>query len=112
MIESDGEAAFRTLETEVLATISKLSGKVIATGGGIVTVPRNLPLIRQNSVIVFLNRDISKLTSKGRPLSAKYGVETLYKIRLPLYRAWCEHEIDSNQSISDTALAIKEVLEL
>jgi len=112
IIETDGEAAFRKLETEALAEVSKLSGKVIATGGGIVTVAENLPLIRQNSVCVFLNRDIGKLSGEGRPLSRKYGAETLYRERLPLYRTWCEHEVDSNQSIEQTAAAVKEALKL
>ena len=112
IIQTDGEAAFRRLETEALAEVSKQSGKVIATGGGIVTVPENLPLIRQNSVCVFLNRDLNKLSSHGRPLSQKYGVEALFKVRLPLYREFGEFEIDSNQSIHDVAEAIKEALKL
>lgn len=112
IIEADGEPAFRKLETEVLSECAKQSGKVIATGGGIVTIDQNLPLIRQNSLCVFLRRDLHKLSSQGRPLSKKFGVETLYKERLPLYREYGEFEIDSNQSIHDTAEAIKEALQL
>ncbi|MBN1777897.1 MAG: shikimate kinase [Clostridiales bacterium] len=112
IIKTDGEEAFRRLESETLSEVGKLSGKVIATGGGIVTIPENLPLIRQNSVCVFLNRDVGKLKSDGRPLSQKYGVEALFQARLPLYRAWCEHEIDSNQSIGRTVNAVKEALKL
>lgn len=112
IIETDGEAAFRKLETEALAELSKQSGKVIATGGGIVTISENLPLIRQNSVCVFLNRDLKKLSSHGRPLSQKFGVEALYKARLPMYREFGEFEIDSNQGISEVAEAVKEALQL
>jgi shikimate dehydrogenase len=112
IICSDGEAAFRRLETEALAGAAKQRGKVIATGGGIVTIPENLPLIRQNSVCVFLNRDLDKLIAEGRPLSQKYGVEALYKARLPLYRAFGEFEVDSNQGIDEVAEAVKEALQL
>ena len=112
IIETDGEAAFRILETEALRELSKQSGAVIATGGGIVTVPQTLTLIRQNSVCVFLNRDISKLTADGRPLSAKYGIEALYQARLPLYRAFCDFEIDCNPSIQQVVSAIREALTL
>ncbi|HPJ03030.1 MAG TPA: shikimate kinase [Candidatus Limiplasma sp.] len=112
IIETDGVEAFRKLETATLAQVTNQSGKVIATGGGIVTVPENLPLIRQNSVCVFLHRDLQKLTDEGRPLSKQYGVETLYKQRLPLYREFAEFEIDSNASIGDVAQAIKEALQL
>ena len=112
IIETDGVEAFRKLETATLAEVTKQSGKVIATGGGIVTIPENLPLIRQNSVCVFLHRDLQKLTDEGRPLSKQYGVEALYKQRLPLYRDFAEFEIDSNASIGDVAQAIKEALQL
>ncbi len=112
IIEQDGIAAFRRLETEALSEAGKLSGMVIATGGGIVTVPENLPLIRQNSVCVFLNRAPDQLVTHGRPLSIQYGVETLYKERLPLYLAWCDREVDNNQSISNVVQSIREALAL
>ena len=112
IIENDGEAAFRTLETQALSEVSKQSGAVIATGGGIVTMSENLPLIRQNSVCVFLNRDIGRLRTGGRPLSVRYGVEALYNARLPLYRAFCEYEIDNNGSVEQTVKAVKEALKL
>ena len=112
IITQDGIKAFRTLETEALAEVSRLSGAVIATGGGIVTIPENLPYIRQNSVCVFLNRDPDKLVTHGRPLSQQYGVETLYQQRLPLYRLWCDMEIDSNQNIERVLQTIREALAL
>ncbi len=112
IIETRGEAAFRALETAALAELAKQSGKVIATGGGIVTIPDNLPLIRQNSVCVFLHRDVQSLSSKGRPLSKQYGVEALYAARLPLYREFCEFEIEANESIQAIAETIKEALQL
>ena len=112
LIGRDGEAAFRALETEVLAEVSKESGTVIATGGGVVTVPGNLPLIRQNSVCVFLKRDLAKLSASGRPLSQRYGVDALYQARLPLYQAWCDAEADSNVSVERTVTEIREALHL
>ena len=61
----DGEPAFRQLETETLESVSKKSGGVIATGGGIVTIPENLKLIRQNSICILLDRDLNKLPTDG-----------------------------------------------
>ena len=52
------------------------------------TRERNLPLIRQNSVCVYLTRDSDQLPTAGRPLSQSKGLETLRAERLPLYRAW------------------------
>ena len=50
----DGEESFRLLEEEVCADICKLSGCVIATGGGVVTREKNHLSLRQNSDVVFL----------------------------------------------------------
>ena len=86
-----GEAAFRALETEVLREFSKRSGLVIATGGGVVTRAENRDLLRQNSTVVFLEReDVRALPKAGRPVSQVRPIEQLAAERLPLYRAWCD----------------------
>jgi shikimate dehydrogenase len=86
----DGEDAFRLLETRILGEEAKKSGLVIATGGGVVTRAENLDLLRQNSLIVYLQRDIRELAINGRPLSQGVGIETLAKQRLPLYEEWSD----------------------
>ena len=88
IFEEDGESAFRKLETAVLADEAKKSGIVIATGGGVVTRPENLDLLRQNSLIIYLKRELSGLATYGRPLSTSTGVRTLADQRLPLYESW------------------------
>ena len=108
----DGEPAFRQLETDILKDVTQKSGAVIATGGGIVTIPENLPLIRQNSTCVFLERDLNNLPSDGRPLSIKNGVAALAEKRLPLYNAWCDIKIAVSGGIDKTANMIKEGLGL
>lgn len=90
IFSEDGEDEFRRIETEVLADYSKESGLILSTGGGIVERERNLDLLRQNSTIIFLDRDFSLLPFDGRPLSKKYGIDALAKKRVPLYRAWCD----------------------
>jgi len=88
IFSSDGEEAFRQLETRILGVESSKHGAVIATGGGVVTRPENLDLLRQNSLVIYLKRDITGLITDGRPLSQNIGIETLAKQRLPLYEAW------------------------
>lgn len=107
----DGEDAFRKIETAVLRDVSKESGMVIATGGGVVTRPENLPLLRQNSLTVLLKRPVEELPSDGRPMSQKYGAAALYEQRRPLYEAWGEFAFDC-VGVEETAQAIKEALEL
>ena len=74
--------------------------------------PENLPLLRQNSVTVYLERPLSDLPVHGRPLSQKHGVEALYRERAPLYEAWSDFTVKSARSVSETARKIAEVLHL
>lgn len=109
---SEGEDAFRKVETQVLEEFSKKSGLVIATGGGVVTREENYPLLHQNSVIVFLNRkDMSDLSKKGRPVSQKKSVETLIRERMPKYTGWSDITIQCENPYVN-AKRIMEVLSL
>jgi len=89
----EGEEAFRKLEYDALQTLCKRSSLVIATGGGIVTKPRNRNIIRQNGIVVFLDRDLTQLPVSGRPLSQKEGIDALAAVRLPLYSQWSDYKI-------------------
>jgi shikimate dehydrogenase len=106
----DGEDKFRTLETSVLQTVCKQSGKVIATGGGVVTRGENRHIICQNGIVVFRERDISLLPVNGRPVSQRDGIETLAAARLPFYRAWSEYTAQG-ENIEQTAADIQKMFE-
>ena len=101
-----GEDAFRQEETRVLTQIGKQSGLVISCGGGVVTRDENYELLHQNSHIVMLNRPLNELSKKGRPITARDGVEKLAEMRMPRYRAWADAIIDSRENAEATALAI------
>ena len=105
----DGEEAFRKVETAVLRDVSKQSGLVIATGGGVVTRPENLPLLRQNSVTLLLHRPVEDLPTDGRPMSQKHGAAALYAKRKPLYEAWGEYRFECD-GVESTVAAIREAL--
>ena len=90
----DGEAAFRRLETEVLAELSRQSGAVIATGGGVVTREENRDLLRQNSTVVWLQRELHSLPLTGRPVSQSRPLNELAAERMPLYRAWSDAAVE------------------
>lgn len=111
IFSEDGEGAFRTLETEALTKISKQSGTVIATGGGIVTQKRNQNLLEQNSVIVFLNCSVDLLPVDGRPVSQSNDIVRLFHERLPLYQSWSSIEFLSS-GVEQTAKKIKEHFKL
>ena len=105
----EGEEAFRSLETEVLSELSGESGLVIATGGGVVTRPRNLPLLRRNSRIVRLIRPVEELPSDGRPLSQKFTPSQLAMEREPLYNSWKEIAVNVTNPTDTAECIIKEV---
>jgi len=109
IISENGEGAFRELETDALRTICKENGLVIATGGGVVTRSLNQNVIKKNGIVIFLDRDLNKLQTKGRPLSKKEGIETLAAQRLPLYNKWCDYTVKSNE-ISQTMKDLKAII--
>lgn len=106
-----GEEAFRAQETAVLAQLGKLSGLVIATGGGCVTRPENYPLLHQNGVIVFLERELSKMPKKGRPLSMRGSLQDMYTIRLPMYRRFADIIVPNDSDPETVARNVEEAYE-
>jgi len=106
----EGEEYFRRAETRALADETKKSGVVIATGGGVVTRPENLDLLRQNGIIIYLKRDAAELPEDGRPLSASIGARALAEQRLPLYEAWSDAETEVEADPKRTAARIMEAL--
>ena len=107
--ELHDEPAFRAEETRAIAETCKQSGLVIATGGGCITQERNRDLLKQNGVVLFLQRDLALLSTKGRPLSQRNSLEEMYTYRLPLYRAFADAEIESTGVPELTAEKMLEV---
>lgn len=112
IIEKYGEERFRSIETETLSELCKKSGCVIATGGGAVTREENYDIIHQNGTVVFIDRDIERLSTKGRPLS-QGGIEKLqqmYEVRYPLYKRFSHFSVKSQKTWQETtAIIIKEL---
>lgn len=109
-IESEGEQAFREQETACTNDIAQRSRLVISCGGGVVTREENYPLLHQNSRIVMLNRPLDQLSKKGRPITARDGIERLAEQRMDLYRSWADTIVDSRESAQATARVILECL--
>lgn len=107
---AQGEAGFRRLETEATAEVGKLSGNIISTGGGVVTVAENYELLHQNGVIVWIERDTSKLARDGRPISLSSDLNELYAARLPLYDRFADIKADNNGDINNTVNTIMEMI--
>ncbi len=103
----EGEAYFRTLETEVLEQISAYTRSVIATGGGIVIKPKNWSYLYYG-LTIFLDVDVDILGERlaiddTRPLlkerDLKSKLSFLLAERISLYQqADLRIKIESNQT--------------
>ena len=105
-----GEAAFRDLESRVLAELGKRSGAVIATGGGAVLREENYAALHQNSTIIWLTRDLARLPIDGRPVSQATSLDALFAARKARYERFADHIIDNNGAPDETVRAIWEAL--
>ncbi len=115
IIKEDGEETFRKIEHEAACALGKRSSTVIATGGGIVTRAENRDPLRQNGTVIYLTRPLEKLSTNGRPLSARDGVAALFEKRKSLYESWadatavCEDDADATvQNLIAAMAAAKE----
>ena len=84
--EEKGEAAFRQVESEILADLLK-TDQVVSTGGGVVISPRNRALLKQNPDNIYLKADFETLYQRisadednQRPLFLKNSKEDLAAI--------------------------------
>ena len=94
IFERDGEEEFRSLETQVMRSISERHSLVVATGGGVVTRTENWGMMHQG-IVIWLDVERRQLLqrlqsdSTQRPLLMKGDpAETLDEIlkqRRPLY---------------------------
>ena len=112
VIESKGEETFRKMEHEVLCELGKQSGTVIVCGGGAVTRETNYHPLHQNGVIVYLQRELSLLCTKGRPLSQTRTPEALYRERKEKYEAFADITVQSTEVPTQTAAVIQQGFEL
>ena len=99
IFEEEGEAAFRRMEKELCARVTQQGGPVIATGGGIVKNRENWYSLRQNGVVLWLDRPLEELAvDPERPLScSREALEAMRRERLPLYQGCSDVRIENTQ---------------
>lgn len=110
VLSGPGEDVFREMECEIAAEFLPQSGLVISCGGGIVTRDVNKFYVRCNSNVFYLERPLTALTDKNRPISQLHGVEKLYSQRKDKYETWCDYRFyydrfEEKQDFYDKAIA-------
>ncbi len=107
IFREEGEAAFREMESRVLAQVTAdRSGWIIATGGGAVLRPENREALRRTGRVCFLRRELGELATQGRPLSQGGSLEEMYRQRLPLYQRTADFEAENRGTPEETAKTI------
>ena len=110
---AEGEEGFRQKETAVIAQFAKEGRQLLSCGGGAVKKPENLRLLRQNGVVLFLDRPLDALTvGGGRPLSSSAdALRTMYAERRPLYLAAADAVVPNETTVADAVKASMEALD-
>ncbi|MES2596490.1 MAG: shikimate kinase [Verrucomicrobiota bacterium] len=102
----EGEAGFRKRESAVLRELLGSRHHVIATGGGIITQPVNLPLLRHLGFVTWLEAGTDLLVRRtsannDRPLlrgeeSPRVKLERLIQERGPIYKSMADLRIQTD----------------
>lgn len=104
-----GETRFRELEAETVAEVGKRTKLVISTGGGAVLREQNVAALRQNGLIVCLERPLELLPTDGRPLSKNIdSLRTMKEQRTPFYEKSSDFTVENNQGIEQAKEKILE----
>lgn len=92
IFETEGEPAFRNLETEALNRLAARSRLVVAVGGGAFMQATNREIIARLGTSVFLDCPLPVILARcpadgSRPLLQSFDrARELYALRLPVYR--------------------------
>ncbi|MBU3820124.1 MAG: shikimate dehydrogenase [Candidatus Faecalibacterium intestinavium] len=110
---AEGEDGFRARESEQAARFGKENRRLLSCGGGIVKRGENIRALRQNGVILWLDRPVEALTvGRGRPLSSSAeAVRRMAEERRPLYAAAADAVVPNHTTIEAAVKAALETLD-
>lgn len=98
---SQGEDVFREVETKACIELSKKKRAIISSGGGVVKKDINIEILKENCIVLFINRSVEKIIEdvdiKSRPLlkDGKEKIYNLYDERIELYKKAADIEVQN-----------------
>jgi shikimate kinase len=105
IFDIEGEKGFRERESKILEKLCEMSNIILATGGGIVIVPKNRKILINAGLVVYLYSSVDQLLmrtakSKTRPLlenstDRRKTITELLKTRDVYYREVASLVIDT-----------------
>jgi shikimate kinase len=114
IFSSQGEPAFRAMESLMVDRLAERSGCVVATGGGAIVNPHNLEQMKRNGVVITLTADIPTILRRSakentRPLLQTEDrlerIRSLMAQRAPFY-ALADFVLDTSSLNIDEVVAI------
>lgn len=94
LIINKGLETFRKIESQIILELTKDQGLVIASGGGSILQEENRDALRQNSYVIYMDRDIKYLATTNRPLSkTKEDLEKLFEERKYFYESMADLKV-------------------
>ena len=121
IFEKEGEAGFRTRETLELQRAIEQSDTVIATGGGIVTQPENVEILKQGCFVIYLETSPEQQYERVRHANTRPLLETsdpkaklleLTEQRSPIYESLADLKINTDgQKVTQITKTISRQLE-
>ena len=112
MFARHGETYLRQWEHDVIEEFSKQNGLIIATGGGAIKNEENIQNLKQNGVVMFIDRDLEHLlVTDDRPLSKDTNaVAKLYEERYPLYTKYGDLRVPNNYPMEISQQELDELM--
>ena len=105
IFDIEGEKGFRERESKILENLCQMSNIILATGGGIVILPRNRKILKNSGLVVYLSSSVNQLLkrtakSKTRPLlenssDRKKTITELLEARDVYYREVASFVVDT-----------------
>ena len=113
IFQAEGEEGFRARESEQAARFGKESRLLISCGGGTVKRPENIRALRQNGVILFIDRPLEALTvGGGRPLSSSpEALRAMEAQRRPLYEGAADAVVPNDGTLDQAVSRALDALE-
>ena len=105
IFDIEGEKGFRERESKILENLCQMSNIILATGGGIVILPKNRKILKNAGLVVYLSSSVDQLLqrtskSKTRPLlesstNRKKTISELVAARDVYYREVASFIVDT-----------------
>lgn len=111
--ERYGEEAFRLGEYKVMERLLDGTSKIVAAGGGIITLPETRALLKTKAVTIWLQASVETLVERTagnnkRPLLQKGDpkeiLSALLEKRSPLYEEVAAFSVSTERALGDEAL--------